>query len=138
MCDEVVGLAHQTGATNRLGGDEAALRGLHDSAVAFVNLYAPEHLQIATRDPYATMLMIRNAGEILVGQDTPFSAGNYALAQDRITFSDTKACGSTDGVYRIQAASKDHLILSEPDDACSARRAALTSDPFIYAQPDFS
>jgi histidinol dehydrogenase len=50
-----------------------------DDAVAFVNLYAPEHLQIATRDPFATLQRIRNAGEILLGQDTPFSAGNYAI-----------------------------------------------------------
>ncbi len=50
-----------------------------EEAIGFVNLYAPEHLQIATRDPFATLLQIRNAGEVLVGQDTPFSAGNYAL-----------------------------------------------------------
>ncbi|HYM70398.1 MAG TPA: histidinol dehydrogenase [bacterium] len=50
-----------------------------DEAIAFVNLYAPEHLQIATRDPFATLGRIRNAGEVLLGQDTPFSAGNYAL-----------------------------------------------------------
>ncbi|HEX4836437.1 MAG TPA: histidinol dehydrogenase [bacterium] len=50
-----------------------------DDAVAFANLYAPEHLQIATRDPFATLQQIRNAGEVLLGQDTPFSAGNYAI-----------------------------------------------------------
>ncbi len=50
-----------------------------DDAVAFANLYAPEHLQIATRDPFATLQRIHNAGEVLLGQDTPFSAGNYAI-----------------------------------------------------------
>ncbi len=50
-----------------------------EDAIAFVNLYAPEHLQIATRDPFATLGKIRNAGEILLGQHTPFSAGNYAI-----------------------------------------------------------
>jgi histidinol dehydrogenase len=50
-----------------------------DDAVAFANLYAPEHLQIATRDPFATLQRIRNAGEVLLGQNTPFSAGNYAI-----------------------------------------------------------
>jgi histidinol dehydrogenase len=64
-------------ALSRYGG--AFLADTLDEAVAFVNVYAPEHLQIATRDPYATMLLIRNAGEILLGQDTPFSAGNYAI-----------------------------------------------------------
>ncbi|HXX37127.1 MAG TPA: histidinol dehydrogenase [bacterium] len=50
-----------------------------DEAVEFVNLYGPEHLQVATRDPFASLGQIRNAGEVLLGQDTPFSAGNYAI-----------------------------------------------------------
>ncbi|HET7264399.1 MAG TPA: histidinol dehydrogenase [bacterium] len=66
---------------------EAALRGYGgailarsmEEAIAFVNLYAPEHLQIATRDPLGTLGTIRHAGEVLLGQDTPFSAGNYAI-----------------------------------------------------------
>lgn len=57
----------------------AVITATMEDAVAFVNLYAPEHLQIATRDPFATLLLIRNAGEILLGQHTPFSAGNYAI-----------------------------------------------------------
>ncbi|GEM_PF-5026628 len=83
-------------------------------------------------------LELRKTGAFaLISPVSEAMAGNYSLAQDRITFSDTKGCGS-DGVYRIQASSKDRLILSEADDACAARRTALTSDPFIYAQPDFS
>lgn len=50
-----------------------------EAAVGFVNAYAPEHLQIATRNPLAILQLIENAGEILLGQDTPFSAGNYAI-----------------------------------------------------------
>ena len=64
-------------AMSRYGG--AFVVDTVEEAVAFANLYAPEHLQIATRDPYATLQQIRNAGEILLGQDTPFSAGNYAI-----------------------------------------------------------
>jgi histidinol dehydrogenase len=64
-------------ATRGYGG--AVIARSMEEAVAFVNLYAPEHLQIATRDPFGTLGAIRNAGEILVGQDTPFSAGNYAI-----------------------------------------------------------
>lgn len=48
-------------------------------AVAFINEYAPEHLQLAVRDPDALLPRIRHAGEILLGQSTPFAAGNYAL-----------------------------------------------------------
>ncbi len=50
-----------------------------EDAIAFANAYAPEHLQLATRDPFATLQRIRNAGEVLLGQHTPFSAGNYAI-----------------------------------------------------------
>lgn len=50
-----------------------------EEAIAFVNAYAPEHLQIATARPRETLARIRNAGEVLLGQDTPFSAGNYAI-----------------------------------------------------------
>ncbi len=49
------------------------------AAIDFVNAYAPEHLQIATRDPLETLRAIRHAGEVLLGQDTPFAAGNYAI-----------------------------------------------------------
>lgn len=71
----------------RRGFAEAAMRDYGgavvarsmDEALAFVNLYAPEHLQIATRDPLGTLAGVRHAGEVLLGQDTPFSAGNYAI-----------------------------------------------------------
>jgi histidinol dehydrogenase len=48
-------------------------------AVAFVGDYAPEHLQIATRDPEADLARLAYAGEVLLGQDTPISAGNFSL-----------------------------------------------------------
>lgn len=50
-----------------------------DEALAWVNLYAPEHLQLAVRDPRAVASRIRHAGEILIGQSTPFAAANYAI-----------------------------------------------------------
>ncbi|HVI86502.1 MAG TPA: histidinol dehydrogenase, partial [bacterium] len=64
-------------ALSRYGG--ALVAGTMEEAVDFVNLYAPEHLQIATRDPYDIVQQIRHAGEVLLGQHTPFSAGNYAI-----------------------------------------------------------
>jgi histidinol dehydrogenase len=48
-------------------------------AVAWINRYAPEHLQLAVRDPLAVAAHVRHAGEILLGQGTPFAAANYAL-----------------------------------------------------------
>jgi histidinol dehydrogenase len=51
--------------------------GDRGEALDFANAYAPEHLQIATRDPEAELAEIVHAGEILLGQTTPFAAANY-------------------------------------------------------------
>lgn len=49
-----------------------------EEACAFANEYAPEHLQIATREPEALLPRLVHAGEILIGP-TPFAAANYLL-----------------------------------------------------------
>jgi histidinol dehydrogenase len=48
-------------------------------AVDIANEYGPEHLQVATVDPEATLELLHCAGEILLGQDTPFSAANFII-----------------------------------------------------------
>ena len=46
-----------------------------------VNMFAPEHLQLAIDAPRAddVAARIHHAGEILIGQHTPFSAANFVL-----------------------------------------------------------
>lgn len=53
-------------------------------AIDFVNEFAPEHLQIRTESPFETLSAIENAGEILLGGDTPFSAANYCMGANAI------------------------------------------------------
>jgi histidinol dehydrogenase len=53
-------------------------------AYAFVNDYAPEHLLILGREPFAQMNHIRNAGEILLGPHTPFTLGNFVLGPNAV------------------------------------------------------
>ena len=50
-------------------------------AAEVANMYAPEHLQIAVDASQEDALvdMLINAGEILIGQNTPFSAGNFVI-----------------------------------------------------------
>ena len=48
-------------------------------AYAFINDYAPEHLQILSDDPDRHVSHIRNASEILLGHDTPGSIANYMM-----------------------------------------------------------
>ena len=64
-------------STSRYGG--AILVSDLDEGIAFVNDYAPEHLQIATAQPESIAPRIRNAGEILLGQRTPFVVANFSL-----------------------------------------------------------
>jgi histidinol dehydrogenase len=52
-----------------------------DMAVDIANEYAPEHLQVAVADEFVDAVVdgLVNAGEILIGQHTPFSAANFVI-----------------------------------------------------------
>jgi histidinol dehydrogenase len=52
-----------------------------EEAASMVNEFAPEHLQIALEGERQSraLELVENAGEILLGQSTPFSAANYAM-----------------------------------------------------------
>ena len=52
-----------------------------NEAVDVANMYAPEHCQVAVDAQYEDQVVdaIINAGEILIGQHTPFSAGNFLI-----------------------------------------------------------
>ena len=71
-----------TAARASLGpnGGAVLVSSLNEAAVV-TNMYAPEHLQLAVDASYeeAMIDLINNAGEILVGQHTPFSAGNFVI-----------------------------------------------------------
>ena len=54
------------------------------SAIEFVNQYAPEHLEILAQEPMAVMPLIRNAGEILLGDYTPVTLGNFVLGPNAV------------------------------------------------------
>ncbi len=53
-------------------------------AAEFVNAYAPEHLQVACGEPFAVLPLVRNAGEILLGQQATFSLANYAVGCNNV------------------------------------------------------
>lgn len=59
----------------------AVIVGSLEEAAEVANRYAPEHLQVAVADATTDRLVdsLVNAGEILVGQHTPFSAGNFLI-----------------------------------------------------------
>lgn len=68
--------SYAAAAVSDYGG--ALVVGDLQEACAFANEYAPEHLQLVTRDPEAALARLEHAGEILLGP-TPFSAANYVI-----------------------------------------------------------
>ena len=69
-----------------------------DEAVDFVNEYAPEHLEVQVREPFALLPQLKNAGEILIGRYTPFCMGNYCVGTNAVLptggFAHTYSCTS--------------------------------------------
>jgi len=55
-----------------------------EESFAFINDYAPEHLEILVEDPLGALGKIKNAGEILLGKHTPISIANYCLGLNAI------------------------------------------------------
>ena len=55
-----------------------------EESIAFVNDYAPEHLELLVKDPFIVLNKIQNAGEILLGELTPIPTANYALGLNAI------------------------------------------------------
>ncbi len=55
-----------------------------EEGAELLNDFAPEHLSLQTKDPWETLSLIRNAGEILLGQDLPFSAANYSTGPNAV------------------------------------------------------
>jgi histidinol dehydrogenase len=49
-----------------------------ESAIAFSNHYAPEHLILSLDNPHSMLDLIRNAGSVFVGHYSPESVGDYA------------------------------------------------------------
>ncbi|MEI8394838.1 MAG: histidinol dehydrogenase [Rhodospirillaceae bacterium] len=66
------------------------------AAIDFVNEFAPEHLEVLVEDPFAAMLKIVNAGEMLLGKYAPITIGNFSLGVNAILptggFAKTVSC----------------------------------------------
>lgn len=55
-----------------------------NEAVAFTNEYAPEHLEIMTKDPELVVKDITNAGSVFLGDWTTKSSGDYATGANHV------------------------------------------------------
>ena len=50
-----------------------------DDAVRFTNDYAPEHLEVLAAEPLDYLGLLDHAGEILLGENTPITLGNFVI-----------------------------------------------------------
>jgi len=55
-----------------------------EESIDFVNDYAPEHMEVMTQKPFDVLPLIKNAGEILLGEYTPVTLCNFVLGPNAI------------------------------------------------------
>ncbi len=55
-----------------------------DSAVAVANQIAPEHLELAVKEPFVLMTRIKNAGAIFLGEFAPEPLGDYLAGPNHV------------------------------------------------------
>jgi histidinol dehydrogenase len=121
----------------RVAFSQAVLGGAHGGivltrdmagAIAFANAYAPEHMEVLVAEPMAILPKLRNAGEILLGQYSAISLGNYVLGPNAVlpTGGKAKTCSPLsvfDYLKRTSVAyvTKDGYPLVAPDTERLAR-----------------
>jgi len=65
-----------------LGG--IVLAADEDDAIRFINDYAPEHLQILSKEPERYLEKIKHAGEILLGEYAPSTVANFVVGPSHV------------------------------------------------------
>jgi histidinol dehydrogenase len=55
-----------------------------EESIAFANEYAPEHMLVKVADPDAVTKKLVNVGEILIGEDSVYTLGNYGVGVNHV------------------------------------------------------
>lgn len=78
--------AHADRVRQALDGRQSAIVLVDDlaAAAAFSNAYGPEHLELQTADPGATLDLIEDAGAVFLGADAPVSLGDYLAGSNHV------------------------------------------------------
>ena len=109
-----------------LSGQQSAVILVDDltTAARVSNAYAPEHLEIQTRDDDGTLAQITDAGAIFLGPFTPVSLGDYLAGSNHVL--------PTGGTARFASGLGAHTYL-RPQQIIRYDREALraTHDPLI-------
>ena len=83
---QVAATKHVDRVRAALGGEQSGVVLVDDldQGLAVVDAYAPEHLEIHTRDARTVAGRIRHAGAIFVGTWSPVSLGDYAAGSNHV------------------------------------------------------
>ncbi len=96
-----------------------------DEACEVANRMAPEHLELAVREPRALVPRIRHAGAIFIGHHTPEALGDYCAGPNHVLPTGRTARFSSPlGVYDFQKRSS--ILCVAPEAARSLGRVAST------------
>ncbi len=100
-----------------------------ETAVTISNRIAPEHLQIQSADPFEILSLITNAGEILLGENTPFSAANYVIGANAVL--PTGGGAKTYSAVSVRDFCKTSSVIY------TTRKGYDTSAPHVQALADY-
>jgi len=81
---QAAGAARREIVEQSLEHSAVLVAGDMDEALDFCNAFAPEHLEIITKDPMAVLRYIKNAGSVFLGKFTPVAAGDYASGTNHV------------------------------------------------------
>lgn len=60
-------------------------------ALEFVNLFAPEHLQLSIKDPWSAMTELKNAASVFLGTHSAEAFGDYGIGPNHVLPTSTSA-----------------------------------------------
>ncbi len=89
VVDELARLVPRAGRASIVRASLAAAGGVLevatlDEALAFAERFAPEHLQLAVRDPEVAFARVRNAGTVCLGTETSVAFGDYLTGSNHV------------------------------------------------------
>lgn len=104
------------------------------TAIDLANLYAPEHLCLLLSDPWASIPLVKHAGGIFVGEDSPEALGDYAAGPSHVMptggtarFSSPVHVAEFTKVISVAAANRHALSRLAPATMTLARAEGLTA-----------
>jgi histidinol dehydrogenase len=94
-------------------------------ALPLVDALAPEHLELAVRDPEPLVAAIRNAGAIFIGHHTPEAIGDYVAGSNHV-LPTARSARFSSGLGVLDFMKRTSLLKLGPDALAKLAPAAIT------------